>query len=248
MTSPAARWYGRPRMTDIILRGPGKNAMSSTLMRDLQAQLEAADGAPVLLSGDGDVFSAGLNLVEIAAFDEPGLLAYLELLEDTIAALFHYKGPLVGFINGHAIAGGCVIALCCDLRIVAPDPKLKIGLNEAALGMRFPRGILGLVRRRVAPHALDEIVLAGRLYSPHDAVRLGLADEVGDLTTARARLAELAAHPAGAYALNKAEIRAGTLDEDPAVRRVYLTEALPTWTSPALRAHILGFLARKHRG
>lgn len=235
-------------MIDITLHGPGKNAMSSTLMNGLREQLAAAGGAPVLLTGAGDVFSAGLNLVEVANLDEAGMLAYLHLLEDTIAALFHYPGPVVGFINGHAIAGGCVVALCCDLRVVAPDPGIKFGLNEVALGLQFPRGISRLVKRRVAPQSLDEVVLGGHLYRPHDAVRVGLADEVGDLAAARARLAHLAGHPAGAYALNKAEIRAGVLDEDPAVRDAYLAEALPAWMAPAVRARLQGFLsARKSR-
>lgn len=236
-------------MIEIQLRGPGKNALSSTLMRGLKDQLAAAGGAPVLLSGDGDVFSAGLNLVEVATLDDPGMLTYLELLEDTIAALFHYPGPVVAFINGHAIAGGCVIALCCDLRIVAPSPAIKFGLNEVALGLRFPRGVLRLVRRRVAPQCYDEVILGGRLYDPQGAVRVGFADEVGDLSVAHARLAELASHPAEAYRLNKAEIRAGLLDEDPDARRAYLSEALPAWTTPALRERLQGFLAaRKAKG
>lgn len=235
-------------MIDIHLDGPGKNALSSALMTGLRTQLAAAGGAPVLLTGAGDVFSAGLNLVEVSTLDEDGMLRYLTLLEDTVAALFHYPGPVVGFINGHAIAGGCILALCCDLRVVAPNPGIKFGLNEVALGLQFPRGILRLVRRRVAPHCLDEIVLGGHLYHPQDAVRVGLADEVGELEAARARLAHLAHHPAGAYALNKAEIRAGVLDEDPAIRHAYLAEALPAWCAPALRARLQGFLsARKKR-
>jgi enoyl-CoA hydratase len=235
-------------MIDVTLQGSGKNALSSVLMHGLREQLAAAGGAPVLLTGAGDVFSAGLNLVEVATLDELGMLTYLHLLEDTIAALFHYPGPVVAFVNGHAIAGGCVLALCCDLRVVAPDPGIKFGLNEVALGLQFPRGVLRLIRRRVAPQSLDEVVLGGRLYGPHDAVRVGFADEVGDLEVARGRLAHLAGHPAAAYALNKAEIRAGVLDEDPAIRHAYLADALPAWTAPALRARLQGFLgARKPR-
>jgi enoyl-CoA hydratase len=232
-------------MIEIHLRGPGKNAMSSAVMRGLQDQLAAAGGAPVLLTGDGDAFSAGLDLVEVSRLDAPAMLAFLELLEATIAALYHYPGPLVGYINGHAIAGGCVVALCCDLRVVAAAPAIKFGLNEVALGLQFPRGILDLARRRVAPQFLEEVILAGRLYAPHDAVRVGLADELGDLAVARARLAELAAHPAGTYARNKAWLRAGLLDEAPEARRAYLEQALPAWTAPALHARLQAFLASR---
>jgi enoyl-CoA hydratase len=235
-------------MIEICLQGPGKNALSSVLMQGLRDRLAAAGGAPVLLTGGGDVFSAGLNLVEVATLEGEEMVKYLALLEDAMAALFHYPGPVVAYVNGHAIAGGCVVALCCDVRVVAAAPGLKFGLNEVALGLRFPRGILQLVRRRVASQYLDEVVLAGRLYGPQDAVRVGFADEVGDLELARARLAELAAHPAEAYALNKAEIRAGVLDDPAAARRAYLAEALPAWTAPELRARVQGFLARRERG
>jgi enoyl-CoA hydratase/carnithine racemase len=234
-------------MVDLVLSGPGKNALSTARMLEVQEGLARAGGAPVLLTGDGDAFSAGLHLVEVAGLDAAGTLRFLTVLEDMISALFHYPGPVVGFINGHAIAGGCILALCCDHRVCAPTPGLKFGLNEVPLGLRFPRGILQVVRRRVAPQHLEEVVLGGRLYAPAEAQRLGLCDELGDLAAARARLDELARHPADAYALAKRELRAGVLDDDPATRRAYLEEALPIWTAPALRERLNAFLQRPRR-
>ncbi len=129
-------------MIDLVLEGPGKNALSTVLMRELLAKLEAAAGAPALLTGAGDALSAGLNLVELAGFDVAGMRAYLELLERTMHALYLYPGPLVAFVNGHAIAGGCIFTLCADHRVSSPAPTGKIGLNEVALGLRFPRSVL----------------------------------------------------------------------------------------------------------
>ncbi len=232
-------------MIDLVLEGPGKNALSTALMRDLQARLAAAGGAPVLLTGAGDAFSAGLNLVEIAGFDALGMRAYLEVLEDTIRALYLYPGPLVAFVNGHAIAGGCIFTLCCDHRVCTQAPGIKVGLNELALGLRFPRSVLRLVQRRVAPQCLGEVVLGARLHGPADALRLGFVDELGGIELARERLAGLAGHPAEVYAATKAELRAGVLVDDPQQRRAFMEEALPVWTSPALRERLIGFL--KHR-
>ncbi len=229
-------------MIDLVLEGPGKNALSSVMMRDVQARLAAGAGAPVLLTGSGDAFSAGLNLVEIAAFDEAGMRAYLELLEETIRALFLYPGPVVAFVNGHAIAGGCIFTLCADHRVCAPNPGVKIGLNEVALGLRFPRSVLQLVRRRVASQGLDEVVLGAQLHAPQGALRLGMIDELGDLELARTRLATLARHPAEIYAATKAELREGVLVDDPAQLRAFLDQALPVWTAPALKQRLLGFL------
>lgn len=234
-------------MIDLVLDGPGKNALGTALMLDLQARLRAAGGAPVLLTGAGDAFSAGLNLVEIAGFDVDGMRRYLGVLEDTIRALYLYPGPVVAFVNGHAIAGGCIFTLCCDHRVCAAAPGLKIGLNEVALGLRFPRSVLQLVQRRVAPQCLDEVVLGAGLHGPSDALRLGFIDELGDLEVARARLAALARHPADTYAGTKAELRAGVLVDDPAQRDAFLNAALPAWTAPALRERLLGFLKKPAR-
>ena len=234
-------------MIDLVLEGPGKNALGSVMMREVQARLAAGAGTPVLLTGAGDAFSAGLNLVEIAAVDEAGMRVYLELLEQTIRALFLYPGPVVAFVNGHAIAGGCIFTLCADHRVCTPDPGVKVGLNEVALGLRFPRSVLQLVRRRVASQGLDEVVLGAQLHAPQGALRLGMVDELGDLELARTRLATLARHPAEIYAGTKAELREGVLVDDPAQRRAFMDQALPVWTAPALKQRLLGFLKKPAR-
>ncbi len=235
-------------MIDLVLEGPGKNALGTALMTEVQARLVAAAGAPVLLTGAGDAFSAGLNLVEIAGLDEAGMRAYLEVLDDTIRALYLYPGPLVAFVNGHAIAGGCIFTLCCDHRVCTPSTSVKVGLNEVALGLRFPRSVLQLVRRRIAPQCLDEVVLGAGLHAPQDALRLGMVDELGDLEQARARLAALAKHPREVYAGTKLELREGVLLDDAAQRRAFIDQALPTWTAPELKQRLLGFLKRPARG
>lgn len=234
-------------MIDLVLEAPGKNALGTTLMREVQARLAHAAGAPVLLTGSGDAFSAGLNLIEIAGLDAPGMRAYLEVLDDTIRALYLYPGPLVAFVNGHAIAGGCIFTLCCDHRVCVPTPGVKVGLNEVALGLRFPRNVLRLVRQRVAPNGLDEVVLGAQLHPPQGALRLGMLDELGDLELARTRLAALARHPADTYADTKAELREGVLLDDLAQRRADIDAALPSWTAPALKERLLGFLKRPVR-
>src|SRR5258706_14578294 len=107
-------------MKRITLEAPGKNAISSELMRRVIGELAAAKDEPVLLTGAGDVFSAGLNLKEVVSLDGSVMKTFLGLLDDLVSALFEYPGPLVALVNGHAIAGGCVLALTADWR-VAPE-------------------------------------------------------------------------------------------------------------------------------
>ena len=97
---------------EITMAAPGRNALGAGLMTHLIAELRAANGRPVFLTGADGVFSAGLNLKEVAALDRPGMVRFLGLLDDMVDALYAYGGPTVACINGHAIAGGCVVALC----------------------------------------------------------------------------------------------------------------------------------------
>ena len=80
-------------MVELLIEGPGKNALGTAVMTSLLARLERAGGAPVLLTGAGDAFSAGLNLKEVAALDAPGMVAFLRTLEALASALYTYPGP-----------------------------------------------------------------------------------------------------------------------------------------------------------
>jgi enoyl-CoA hydratase/carnithine racemase len=122
-------------MREITIVGPGKNALSSALMQHLTEQLRAANGEAIVLTGSGDAYSAGLDLKEVASLDGLGMSLFLARLEALMEALYLYPGPSVAYVNGHAIAGGCLLALFCDYRVAAPNPKTKIGLNEVALGL-----------------------------------------------------------------------------------------------------------------
>lgn len=234
-------------MVEIVLEGPGKNALGSTMMARVLERVRAADGAPLLLTGSGDALSAGLDLHEVGSLTPDGMEGFLRALEDLVAALFHYPGPTVAAVNGHAIAGGAILALCCDHRVATADPRARIGLNEVALGLRFPPRVLAMVRYRVPAAPLEQVLLGAGLHGPQDALRLGLVDEVAQdpVSVARARLAALAAHPARAYAATKADLRGAIGEPDPAAERAFLSEVLPVWTSEELRGRIRAFLERR---
>lgn len=189
-------------MREIILNGPGKNALGTTMMQFILDQLRAADGAPILLTGAGDAFSAGLNLKEVVALDGTTAEPFLRLLESCMATLYFYPAPTVAAINGHAIAGGCMLALCCDHRVATISPSTKIGLNEVSIGLRFPPRVLRIARSRVPRRYRERVLLGGSLFGPADAREVGLVDEIDrdPLSLARERLRGLSALPAVAYA------------------------------------------------
>lgn len=230
---------------ELTIAASGKNALGTSVMEDLIGRLRSAGDRPLLLTGKGDAFSAGLDLREVAALDRPGMERFLLLLDDLIDALFLYPGPTVACVNGHAIAGGCVLALCCDHRVAGDDPAIRIGLNEVALGLEFPPKILALARRRVPPRWLERVVLEAGLHPPRVALELGLVDEVAadPMRAARDRLERLAAHPHAVYAATKRALRAGALDLSEDARRYFRDHVLPAWCAPATKDRVRAALA-----
>jgi enoyl-CoA hydratase len=236
----------RTRVYELKISGHGKNALGTELMTKLLAQLAEADGKPLLLTGEGDAFSAGLNLKEVASLDADGMRAFLSLLQDLTDRLFDYPGPTVALVNGHAIAGGCVLALCCDYRVAANVPRAKIGLNELALGLQFPPRLLRLLGHQLTGPVLERVVLSAQLFDPQGALAAGLLDEVSAdaEAVARARLEALAAIPADAYAAGKAALRAGLTVSDPAEERHFLESVVPAWITPELKTKLSAVLKR----
>ncbi|HEY2509433.1 MAG TPA: enoyl-CoA hydratase/isomerase family protein, partial [Polyangiaceae bacterium] len=165
---------------EITMNGPGKNALGTEMMTWLLEQLARANGAPVLLTGTGDAFSAGLNLKEVASLDGDGMVRYLRLLERCMSAFYQYPGPVVALVNGHAIAGGCVLTMACDYRVAKRDPKIRIGLNEVSLGVPFPPRVLRIVRSRLVPASEVPVLLGAELFPVEKAQALGLIDEASD--------------------------------------------------------------------
>lgn len=234
-------------MNTITLKGPGKNALSLSLMHDLIEQVRALapGGEPLLVVGDGDAFSAGLDLKEVHALDLEGMRGFHRALEDLVEALWRYPGPTAAAVNGHAIAGGMILALVCDHRVVTTEPRARLGLNEVALGLRFPPRVLAMVRDRLHREHEWEVLLGAGLHGPEDAARLGLVDGVSDdpVAAATAWLERFSRHPEGAYAGAKLMMR--PVVELTAQQQAHFEQdVLPLWVSTEIKDRIASFFER----
>ncbi|MBX3262758.1 MAG: enoyl-CoA hydratase/isomerase family protein [Labilithrix sp.] len=231
-------------MHTIILSGPGKNALSTALMARTLDAVRAAKHEPIFLTGDGDAFSAGLNLKELSNLDVAGMTTFLETLEELVKALYEHPAPVVAWVNGHAIAGGCVLALTADVRVMTGKDGARIGLNEVALGLRFPPLTFAMARARLTAPALERVLLESALYEADDARALGLVDVVGEESLARATLSKLASHPRDIYAATKLLLRPRLEVADADLRR-FREDTIPYWASPERRAALLSVLDRR---
>lgn len=222
------------------MQHPARNALGTDLLDWLDGELTRADGEPILLTGTGDAFCAGLNLKEVVAKDPAEMPAFLDKVDAFATRLFHYPAPTVAWINGHAIAGGCVLALCCDYRVLTRNRKTLMGVNEVALGACYPPRIMRIVKERLSPAHAHEVMLGAGLYGPQDALRLGLVDEVSEVAEGSARrwLGTMAGHPRDAYRLIKAELISGVTEVSESELRIFRDQQGPLWSSDGMRARM----------
>ncbi len=160
------------------------NALDLTLLDAITRTIDTvlADGARALIiTGTGNAFSGGLALPSLIDLDRPGIRTLITTFGTAMRRVLEAPIPVIAAINGNAIAGGCVLALMCDERIMlaqgAKGPP-KIGLNEAQLGLGLPAIVLELVRHRVPAPSHVRLMLEGRLVEPAEALALGLVDAV----------------------------------------------------------------------
>jgi enoyl-CoA hydratase/carnithine racemase len=131
----------------------------------------------VVLSGRDGLFSAGLDLPALLALDPPSLGRALEAFFDAMEALASSTVPVCAAITGHSPAGGAILALFCDWRVMARG-EFVIGLNEVQIGISMPEVVAALAARTVGPRAAEKLCVTGRLVSPEEALEIGLVDAV----------------------------------------------------------------------
>jgi len=203
----------------ILRMADGKaNTMTTESCAALTVRLEelaAGAARAVVLTGERRMFSAGVDLLRLSDGGADYVQQFLPALGTMLGAAFSFPKPLVAAINGHAIAGGCVLACAADRRLMAADAG-RIGITELLVGVPFPPIAMEIMRAAVVPQYLAEAVLSGTTYAPADAMQRGMVDEVvaaADLIdSAVAAAARLAALPPAAFALTKRQLHQPALD------------------------------------
>lgn len=231
-------------MKTIRIAGPGKNALSTALMQRIHAEVLAAGAEPLFLTGEGDAFSAGLNLKEVSSLDVAGMTTFLGALEEMVKVLYEHPAPVVAWVNGHAIAGGCVVALAADVRVMTAREGVRIGLNEVALGLRFPPLTFAMIKARLTAPALERVLLEADLYPAEEARALGLVDRIGEEPEARAIATKMASYPHDIFAATKLMLRP-RLQLSELEGTLFREETIPYWSSPERRAAMLAVLERR---
>lgn len=155
------------------------NALDLELLREITSTIEelSEEAPPVVLTGAGRAFSAGVDLRRIVTEPREYVGEFLTALSASFLAVYQYPAPTVAAVNGHAIAGGYVFAAACDHRVAAEGGG-KLGLTELAVGVPFPTAAIEIVRHAVGTPGAGALALGAELVDVGTALRLGYVHEV----------------------------------------------------------------------
>ena len=223
------------------------SALDLEFCEALSAEVESiAAGSPtgLVITGTGSVFSAGVDLFRVIDGGADYLNRFLPAMRRFFQTVLTFPKPVVAAVNGHAIAGGCIIAAACDHRIMATGSG-RIGVPELSVGVPFPQLPFVIVGARVAPSAFRQLVFGARLVGAEEAVTIGLADEAvapeALLERACQHAAKLATIPPITFALTKQTFTAPLLERVDAASDLNLA-AQQAWSSPEVQARIRAYL------
>jgi enoyl-CoA hydratase len=228
------------------------NAMDLEFCRALGAHVHACEQSPaaaLVLTGQGTIFSAGVDLPRLLDGGAAYAREFVPAMNHAFEALFAFSKPLVVAVNGHAIAGGCVMTCCADYRMMARGPA-RIGIPELLVGVPFPVVPLEIVRFATPKQHIQALIYRGLTPTADDALGYGLIDAVTEpetlLDEAVAVAERMAAVPFEAFHLTKRLLR------EPALRQMReggVIDAVvqDAWAGETVQAAVRGYVARTLR-
>lgn len=247
---------GHGDIRELKLARPPANALNPELCDALvaaitQAQADGARG--LVLSGGERIFTAGLDVPHLLSLgdDKLALHAAWQSFFRAARAVAESPLPIAAAITGHSPAGGCVLALCADHRVMSRSVDAAkpcvIGLNEVQVGLVAPEGIQRLLRRAVGAHRAAQLLAAGELVPAEFALQIGLVDALADASNvaphAVAWLQKLLSVPRHAMLetrrIARAELVAALDDE-----HIRLDAFVESWFAPHTQTALQAMVAR----
>ncbi|MFL6799337.1 MAG: enoyl-CoA hydratase/isomerase family protein [Xanthobacteraceae bacterium] len=226
------------------------NAMSLEFCDELIACFEQVRLSParaMVLTGQGTIFSAGVDLVRVLEGGKAYVRSFLPALNAMFMAAFSHPKPVIAAVNGHAIAGGCVLACACDRRVAARTES-RIGVPELLVGVAFPAVAMEIMRAAAAPEHFEQLIFDGNTYAPVDALARGLVNEIVEpqelMERAMGTAMTLAKLPPAVFALSKRQTRQPALERLERVGSSIDAAAGEIWTAPETLDRIRHYVSR----
>jgi enoyl-CoA hydratase/carnithine racemase len=225
------------------------NPMNQSFVSELRSVLKEclSDDAikGVIINGKENFFSAGLDLPELYHYTEQEFSVFWKDFMGLVCDLVSFDKPLVASITGHAPAGGCIIAIGCDYRVMA-EGNYKIGLNEIPVGIIVPRGVFDIYSYWIGRGRAFNYLMEGKLYSPEHAKEIGLVDEIvapsAVLETAENKLRHYLKFEQGGWRMTKRQLKQQQYTSISSITDAEMNMFLQQWWSQPVRAVIGKFV------
>ncbi len=240
------RLESRGRIRIVRLDKARGNAIDETMAEDLVRVTDELAGdddvhGVLLASAHATLFCPGLDLISLVEYDRAGMERFIGKFAEAVWSLYGLRKPVVAALAGHAVAGGCVLALSADQRILRSG-GVQMGMAEVGLGVPLPWSVAVLLRATLSPASLTRVALLGRNFSDHEAIAVGLADELceteGFEETCLERLSRFAEKDSEALGRTKSYLRASALAEMKAHEKEHVQEFLDGWFSEPTRERL----------
>jgi enoyl-CoA hydratase len=227
------------------------NALTTEFCDGLAARVrESAAARAIVITGQGRIFSAGVDLPHLLDGGPTYAREFLPALHRLYETIFFHDKPVVAAINGHAVAGGCVLACATDMRLMA-DNGTRTGVTELLVGVPFPALAFEIMRYVTAPQFFPAIIFSGATFPPEDALTRGLIDEIvpADALMDRAVAAAetLAALSPQAFAITNRQMRQVVAERTANNDGSYGAAVTEVWAAQASLDYIRAYVARTLR-
>ena len=172
-----------PEIAIVALNQPPVNSMGKSLLTELHDTIIKLENdnqhrAMILTSANPGIFCAGLDLLELHDKTEDELAEFWSIVQKTCWKLYGSKLVTIASINGASPAGGCLLALTCDYRVMADNDRFKIGLNESMLGLTVPNWLSTICIDVVGQRLGERALVQGTLFSTKSALEIGMIDQI----------------------------------------------------------------------
>lgn len=227
-----------------ILLDRGKsNAMDIDLINELIEAIDIAREDPaiegLILSGKEGFFSSGLDLIALYQYNEEEMILFWNRFMLLIFKLVSFPKPAVSAITGHSPAGGCVLAICCDYRVMA-EGEYILGLNEVPVGIVVPESIFTLYSFWLGKGPAYRALITGKLFKSEEALAVGLVDEVVPFNriqnAALRRIKSLTQFERTSWQMTKLNLRAELIRAFEGNHEEMINQVLKQWWNPSTRA------------
>ena len=229
----------------ITLNRPKVNALNEELIDELKEAFQDVGGDEdinaVILTGQGSFFSFGFDVPGFMSYSKESFLAYVHKYSDLIKMIYIFPKPVIAALNGHAVAGGCVLALACDYRIMLSE-KAKISLNEMTFGSTLFSSATETLRYAVGSKRCEEIIYSGKMFSAEEALGLDLVDIIAtedEFLRVVSEVAEdFAQKDVNAFASIKKMLKKETMDRIERYEASTISEFVDIWYSDSTREQL----------